>query len=262
VAGNSIHLRPWRLAVPLAIVLCGCTLGVSTSTPPLQVGTISVATASPQSLGEAGGGGECAHDYFPTDEGATWENAGTSSYTSTFHQTVTITESRDDGFTMAYQTSIDDVTLILEYGCSDGNLILLDPLKPFAAGLASGSSGTAVVTTQGQSGVTLPADFRAGLTWQQTVQGTIQGPDVILHGDYTFDNVARGLEVTTVPFGTFEAMRADTEVQGTLEGEDQPPCHVTTWYAKDIGPIKTVFTCDMPGTDLENTTELESFDSP
>jgi hypothetical protein len=260
---ESKRARSWPLAIPLAIVLSGCNLGASTSTPQPQVLTVTASTPSPPSPSQSSGnGGECGHDYFPTDEGATWEYAGSNSYAGAFHQTVTITESRDDGFTMTFQASTDDVTLSLEYGCDDGNLTLLDPLQQFAAGSASGSGGTAVITTQGQTGVTLLADLQAGLTWQQTVQGTVQGPDVLLHGDYVFDNVARGLEVTTVPFGTFDAMRVDTEVQGKLEGEAQPPCQVTTWYAEDVGPIRTVFTCDMPGTALENTTELESYDSP
>jgi hypothetical protein len=257
---KTVPLLP---ALAVAAAALACSPSPATDTPAAIVATLAAVTDTPPSPPQtSGGGGECGHDYYPTDEDATWEYAGTNSYAGAFHQTVTITESRDDGFTITYQTSTGDVTLTLEYGCADGNLTLLDPLKQVAAGSASGPNGTAVVTTQGQTGFTLPADLHAGLTWQQTVQGTAQGPDVLLHGTYTFDNVARGLEVTTVPFGTFDAMRVDTEVTATVEGYTQPPCQVTTWYVLDVGPIKTVFTCDMPGTPLENTTELEMFDSP
>jgi hypothetical protein len=254
---------PILSALALMAAAQACAPSSATSTPAVLEGTLAAVTDTPPSPPQtSGGGGECGHDYYPTAEGATWEYAGTNSYAGDFHQTVTITESREDGFTVTYQTSTGDVTLTLQYGCADGDLTLLDPLNQFAAGSASGSGGTAVVTTQGQTGVTLPADLHAGLTWQQTVQGTTQGPDVLLHGDYTFDNLARGFEAVTVPFGTFDAMRVDTVVTATLEGYTQPPCQVTTWYAQDVGPIKTVFTCDMPGTPLENTTELEMFDSP
>ena len=62
----------------------------------------------------------------------------------------------------------------------------------------------------------------------------------------------------TVPFGTFEAIRVDTEILGTLEGEDMVACQNTTWVAKDIGAIKGEMTC----SGADDSVELVSFDSP
>jgi len=196
------------------------------------------------------------------DEDTTWEYASSSNILGDDHTTRTITEERDDGFTMAQRTSTGDVVLNLTYACTDGGLILLDPMQLFFAGSATGASGQAIITTQGQSGITLPADLRAGLTWQQDVEGTVSGPDVTLHMTDTFDNVARGLEAVTVPLGTFDAMRVDTETQGTLEGEASGTCQTSTWYVKDIGVVKEITISGIGASAIEAAIELQSYDSP
>jgi hypothetical protein len=66
------------------------------------------------------------------------------------------------------------------------------------------------------------------------------------------------VEVVTVPFGTFEAIRVDTDILGTLEGEDLMTCQYTTWVAKDIGAIKGEQSC----SGIDHSMELVSFDSP
>jgi len=115
------------------------------------------------------------------------------------------------------------------------------------------------VTTLAHTGLTLPVDLEAARTWQQYVKWEARGDDgTVLHGDTTFNYVSQGVEVVTVTFGTFEAIRVDTEILGTLEGEDIVACQNTIWFAKDVGAIKGEQSC----SGIDHTMELVSFDSP
>jgi hypothetical protein len=251
-----------RLGLPIVAALLavqGCN--PSTLTPPLQLSTIEVATADPSSGSTSQSTDDCGHDYFPSEEDSTWEYAETNNMTGPDHSTYTLAESREDGFTMELKFS-KGVTLRIEYACTDDGLIMLDPLQQFVGATAGGPDGSATLTTLAHSGLTMPAELNAASSWQQYVQWEARGSDDVLHGEYTWDFVAWGLEVTTVPFGTFDAMRVDTEIHGTLEGEDYGTCRTTTWYAKDVGMIKEDFSCDLLGSTIDNAKELESYDSP
>lgn len=81
-------------------------------------------------------------------------------------------------------------------------------------------------------------------------------------GSYTSDNAAVGTEVVTVPFGTFEAMRIDSTGEGTFNGEPTPTCHVSQWWAKDIGLVKQDTTCPVGTERLTEVVELVSYESP
>ena len=223
-----------------AIVTLACT---STATPEVSVGTITVATASPQSTTQGGGGGECSNEWFPSDEDATWESAGTNSLLGDYQSTSTVIESHDDGFTVRRVSSNSDVDFVLEYGCTDAGLVMLNPMDQFGTASATGPSGSAIVNTTAASGLTLPSDLHAGQTWQQYLAFEVIGPDATIHGEYTADNIARGLEVVHVPFGSFEAMRVDTEMESTIEGEPWAPCTQTIWFVKDIGVVKGESSC-------------------
>jgi len=266
--GNAlrrIHLGPVRLAPPIVAALLavhGCSPAPSTPTPPLQVGTIAVSTTEPSAqatLPSMGGDeGECSHDYFPSELGTTWEIAGTNRMFGAYQKSSTITVSSDDGFVVTSDFVDGSGSFSLAYSCSEEGLTLLDPLGQSSSAVATGPSGTATVTTLAQSGITLPADLEGASTWQQYVKWEAQGDGTVLHGDTTFNYVSRGVEVVTVPFGTFEAIRVDTDILGTLEGEDMVACQYTTWMAKDIGAIKGEMSC----SGADDSIELVSFDSP
>lgn len=266
--GNSprrTHLGRMSVALPISAVLIlagACSPAPSTPTPPLQVGTIAVFTTEPSTQATSpsmgGDGGECSHDYFPSELGTTWEIAGTNRMFGAYQQSSTITVSSDDGFVVTSDFVDGSGTFSLAYSCSEEGLTLLDPLGQSSSAVATGPSGTATVTTLAQSGITLPADLEGANTWQQYVKWEVQGDGTVLHGDTTFNYVSRGVEVVTVPFGTFEAIRVDTAILGTLEGEDMVACQYTTWMAKDIGAIKGEMSC----SGADDSIELVSFDSP
>ena len=249
--------------VATLLAILACSPGPSTATPQLQVGPMTVSTADPSnatpSPAPSTGEGECGHDYFPSDLGTIWEVAGTNSMLGDYQNTATITVSSDDGFIVTTEFIDGSGTFSLAYSCTDEGLTLLDPLGQSSSAVATGPDGTATVTTLAQSGLTLPADLEAASTWQQYVKWEAQGDDgTVLHGDTTFNYVSRGAEVVTVPFGTFEAIRVDTEILGTLEDEALVPCQATNWYAEDVGVVKAETSC----FGIESSSMLVSFDSP
>jgi hypothetical protein len=224
---------------------------------------MTVATADPSSeltppaIGEDEG--ECGHDFFPSDLGATWEVTGTNSVLGAFQNTATVSVSSDDGFVVTTNFIDGSGTFALAYSCTDEGLTLLDPLGQSSSAVATGPEGSATMTTLAQSGISLPADLEAASTWQQYVKWEARGDDgTVLHGDTTFNYVNRGRENVTVPLGTFEAIRIDTEILGTLEGEALEPCQATNWYAEDVGVVKAETSC----FGIDSSTMLVSFDSP
>ena len=241
----------------LALALSACS--PSTPTPPLLVGTIEVATADPSSGSTSQTSGECGHDYFPSEEGTTWELAVTGDGTN-YNSTATITESGDEGFTLVSGLADGSSTFTMEVSCTDDGLIMLDSLSQAVSASVNSDEGTGTITTVAQTGVTLPADLEGASSWQQYVAWEAQGSDTgsMLHGDATIDFVSRGFEVVTVPLGTYNAIRVDSENRGTLEGEELMSCQVSVWYAKDVGIVKQEQTC----SSMTSSYELVSFDSP
>jgi len=260
------HLNWTSVALLMIAVLlfaAACSPAPSSPTPLLQLGTMTVSTAEPPTAppppASSTGEGECGHDYFPSDLGATWEVSGTNSMLGDYQNTATVTVSSDDGFIVTTEFIDGSGTFALAYSCTDEGLTLLDPLGQSSSAVATGPDGSATVTTLAQSGLTLAADLEAASTWQQYVKWEARGDDgTVLHGDTTFSYVSRGAEVVTVPFGSFEAIRVDTEILGTLEGETLVPCQATNWYAEDVGVVKAETSC----FGINSSAMLVSFDSP
>ena len=252
-----------RLLPRVSLVLPACALLVAAlacnpSPPTVIVGTMTAATATTSSPAPSSGGGECGSEWFPSDEDAVWESVGTNSLSGDYQSTSTIIESNDDGFTVRTVTSTSDVDFVLEYGCTDAGLVMLNPMSQFGTASATGPSGSATVNTLAASGLTFPFDLHAGQTWQQYLEYEVIGSDVTIRGEYTADSIARGLEVVSVPFGTFDAMRVDADIQTAIEGEPWAPCTSTWWFVKDIGPVRTESSCG----GINDSSELVSFDSP
>lgn len=113
-----------------------------TPTPQMQVGTITVPTAepltAPPSPASSTGEGECGHDYFPSDLGATWEVAGTNGMLGDYQNTATVTVSSDDGFIVTTEFIDGSGTFSLAYSCTDEGLTLLDPLGQSSSAVATG----------------------------------------------------------------------------------------------------------------------------
>lgn len=255
----SLQPVPFKqLGVAAAVLLAVYACSPATPTPSPQIGTLTVATTDPQPPPLSSGGGECDNAYFPSEEDTVWESAGTNSLSGSYTSTTTVIESNDDGFTTRTVSSISDVDFVLEYGCTDAGLVMLNPFDQFGTASATGPEGSATVNTLAASGLTLPSDLHAGQTWQQYLAFEVIGSAVTIQGEYTADNVARGLEVVHVPFGSFEALRVDTEVQSTIGGEPMGTCQQTAWVVKDIGAVRGDSSCG----DIVDSFELVSFDSP
>jgi hypothetical protein len=184
--------------------------------------------------------------------------AGTNSLKGDYTTTHTVIESRDDGFTVRQVSSNSDVDFVLDYQCTDAGLIMLNPASQFGVASASGPDGSATVNVLAASGLTLPFDLYPGESWQQYLAYEAVGQGVTIHGDYTADSVVMGLEVVTVPLGTFDAMRVDSEFQVSVEGEPWEACTATTWFVKGIGGIKSESSC----LGMHDSNELVSFDLP
>ena len=219
---------------------------------------MTASTASPPPPPGTGLSGECGSEWYPSEEDTVWVTAGSNNITGDYTATLTVIESDDDGFTVRQVTSNSDVDFVLEYGCSDAGLTMLNPMSQFGTASASGPNGSATVNTLAASGLTLPFDLHAGQTWQQYLSFEVVGQDVTIHGEYTAESIARGLEVVSVPLGTFDAMRIDTEIQSTIEGEPLEPCQQTVWFVKDIGGVKAEGSC----LGVDDSNELTGFDSP
>jgi hypothetical protein len=221
------------------------------------VGTVEVATADASSGSTSQTSGECGHDYFPSEEGTAWELAVSGDGTN-YTSSTTITDSRDDGFTLVSTLADGSSTFTMEISCTDDGLIMMDSLSQSVSASVNTNKGSGTIRTVAQSGVTLPADLEGASTWQQYVAWEVQGSDTVLHGDATIEYVSRGFEVVTVPFGTYNAIRVDSEQRGTLQGEELMSCQVSVWYAQDVGIIKQEQTC----SSMQSSYDLVSFDSP
>lgn len=73
-----------------------------------------------------------------------------------------------------------------------------------------------------------------------------------------------GLEVVTVPVGTFDAMRIDVMIQVEVD----TPARMTwtysnsIWLVPEIGLVKSEGSNDLRGVEFTDTMELKSFDMP
>jgi hypothetical protein len=246
--------------VALLLALLACSPNPATPTPAsiqLSTAVITDTPSAPQPTSQASDN-SCDWDLFPTDAGATWDYVGSSNTQSSYQRTDVITESGDGGFTVT--SSLPDKTLILEYGCTEEGLIQLDPAQSYGGGMAVGQSGAAAMHTLNQSGISLPADWEKGDTWQQDVEWEAVGGGNTIQGVYHFESSDEGEESVTVPYGTFDATLVQTALTGTIQGQPFPPCQISTWWVEDVGMAKQVFSCG--NGSLNNTVELEDFVAP
>jgi len=246
------------IALVLAVLACAQLPPASTITP--GSGIVMTLVASKQSqpaLTTASPGSSCAFDFFPTDENTTWEFNGSNPFQGSYKRKDVITDSNEDGYTVT--SELPGKTLTLEYGCTPAGIVLLDPTKMFPIATGSGASGTATMKTLGHSGISLPVKLKPGLNWQQTVDWQMSGSGSSIHGMFTMNYNAMSIDSVTVPFGTFDAVRVDTQIQIQMDGKDAGTCDVSTWFAKGIGIIKQDYTCPNLDAALRNHIELTNF---
>jgi hypothetical protein len=245
--------------VPLVLLAAAlaCSPSPATDTPAAIVATLVSATfTSPAPSQSSTEGGECSNDYFPTDAGSTWEYTSTSGGAPPQSRTVTIAEERGDGFSVEIGLA-SVATFDIEWSCSGGDLTQLTPTASLSM---AGTSST--VTATSHSGVTLPADLDTILSWQESGAWSVPMGASTTVGTFAFDTVVTGAETIAVPFDTLEAMRVESQAEGTLNGEPTAACHITQWWAKDVGLVKQETTCILGGQAMTEVLELVSYDSP
>lgn len=217
-------------------------------------------------------GGICENEIQPVIQGATWAYKSTGSPTGDFTYTDTISEVRDDGYTLT--TQFTGLTRTQEWKCLPEGLQALQ----LGGGGTTASISTQEMTAQFETveviGVNLPKSIVSGTQWQYslTMQGVTAMPgdqQAESTGTFTFVMQEIGTETITVPAGTFEAVKfqSTSTVQITAEFQGmQAPIVINgssiIWFAADIGYIKSVENSDFGGTPYTATTELQSYSIP
>jgi hypothetical protein len=73
-----------------------------------------------------------------------------------------------------------------------------------------------------------------------------------------------GLEVVTVPFGSFDAMRLDVVIElefGGLKGMSGTYTN-SIWLVKDVGIVQSQGSSQIPGIEFSDSLQLVAFDEP
>ena len=257
----SLFLSACKPSIPQPTIAVTATV-TPTNSPILP--TLSVSTPTlppPPSATSTSAPDLCDNTYFNSNGDTTWTYSGNNSKLSDYSRTDTIVDSRDDGFTMG--TTLPDVSYSVEFACTEAGLIDMDPLKGSFTALLSGPSGSVNVITTGISGITFPRDIQPGDTWQHVVDWEATYSGGSLQGQFVYQYLARGLEVVNVPWGTFDAMHLDIQIEiGAGFGQPAGSYEENLWLVKDIGIIKSEGTSHIPGVEFTDTYELTSFSSP
>jgi hypothetical protein len=213
----------------------------------------------------------CGNVLYPTTQGAAWVYTSTGGPSGSFNYTNSITETRADGFTLTSQ--FIDLTRTQEWACELGGLKALQLGGGSAAGISI-QGMTAELATSEVTGISIPQTVTPGMQWQYALklQGTVAMPgdqQAQSNGGYTVDMKELGRETVTVPAGTFEAIKiqsnSNVDIMAVFEGIEVPVKFngtTITWYAPGVGYVKSVENGDFGGTAYSATTELQSYSIP
>ncbi len=232
----------------------------ATGLPAISVSTVPAPTtaSTPSSESEE----LCDNDYMPSDDGAVWQFAGQNSKLGAYTRTDTVSDSRDDGFTIT--TELKDVTYAEEWICTEAGLIDLEPGQQTLAAAFSGPSGVVAVTRSFNSGITLPRHLDPAMAWQQVFGWQATGAGVSTNGSFTYQYTVMGPEAITVPFGSFDAMRINVEVELEMGGPAgmKGTYSQSVWFVQDVGLVKAEGESHIKGVEFTDSMELVSYDSP
>ena len=214
--------------------------------------------------------GLCANTYYPVLEGAAWNYQGTSSETENYTFSNTITSVREDGFTVTVE--FDEVTLVQEWSCTPDGILALD-MGGGSAGTLTTDNVNLVMDTQNASGITYPKEITPGKTWQHGLEFTgtmdINGESFDVSGNTIYNYTAVGIESVSVPAGTFDAFRLNitTTININLNiGGAEAPVTVTStgasWFAENVGWIKSESSSDIVGFSTNESIESTSYSIP
>lgn len=265
------------LILALFIIMACSTLGggageenIPVEEPASSEEGIDEESAIPSDETSSTASGLCTNEYYPVVEGGTWSYLGTSSATEDYSFTNTISSVRDNGFTVTVE--FDEVTLVQEWACTPDGILALD-----AGGGAAGTVRTddinLVMETQNASGITYPKEILPGDTWNHTVDYTgtmdMAGDTIEVSGNTEYNYTAIGVETISVSAGTFEAMKIDqiitVNINMVISGSEVPVTFTSTstsWFAKDVGWIKSDSASDIGGFTTTESLELATYSIP
>ena len=246
--------------------MTACDTG-NTSNPNLVPPTFE----SPSPSTSLSSNGICDNVFYPTTQGARWVYTSVGGPNGSFNYTNSITEVRANGFTLTSQFT--DRTRRQEWACQSDGLRALQLGGGSAAGISI-QEMTADLITSDVTGLSVPKDITPGIQWQYSLvlQGTIlmlgelQAPS---KGAYTVIMQEIGSETVTVPAGTFEAIKIQSnstvDIISIFAGNEVPIKFngtTITWYVPGIGYVKSVENGDFGGTVFSAATELQSYNIP
>jgi hypothetical protein len=254
------------LLLMLVLQACSPSSPESPELPTIEPSPGAALLAEPQAL-EAG---LCSNPLYPAKQGATWTYQSTGGLSGDLRFTDTITEVREDGFTLSSQ--VDGRTLAQEWTCTPEGLASLS----FGNGAAGGISTSGVemdLTTSNAQGVILPQSINPEDEWAYSLdfEGTMEYTDTVAEtqGTASFAFNALGEESVTVPAGTFNAMKIHVdlvlEMQATFSGFTAPlmfTIPTDIWYAPDVGWVKASSSGNIFGLAFNESIELQSYNIP
>jgi len=256
---RNLFRTMFQLLFATSLVACATATASPTAVPSQPT---VVPPATPQ--------GACTNSLYPIVNGAMWTYAGTGGPTGPYSYTDTITDVHTEGFAL---TSVfnNDLTRTQEWTCAPEGLVALQ--LPGAAGSLTADQFQAQFETGNIQGITLPVSVSPGDQWpfSMSIKGALNAGAATAQadGDAIFAFHAIGTESISVPAGTFNAMRVDTvltlDFTATVSGLLVPlklTLNGTSWYAPDVGMVKTVTSGDMAGTSFNDTLELQSYNIP
>lgn len=219
----------------------------------------------------AASNGICENALYPAVQNAAWVYTSTGGPNGSFNYTNSITEIRADGFTLTSQFT--DHTRTQEWACQPDGIKALQLGGGSAAGISI-QEMTANLNTSNVLGISLPKELTANMQWQYSLalQGTIAmlgDPLSPAHGTYSVMMQEIGSETVTVPAGTFEAIKIQSnstvDIVSVFAGNEVPIKFngtTITWYAPGIGYVKSVENGDFSGEVFSAITELQSYNIP
>jgi len=260
-----LQFRPAIILLCICISISACGSG-NTSGPAIILPTFE--SSNPTSISS---NGLCGNTLSPATQGAAWTYTSSGGPSGSFNYTNSITSTRADGFTLT--TQFTDRTSTQEWACQADGLKALQLGGGSGAGISIQSMTTDLVTSE-ITGISLPKDITSGMQWQYnlSLQGTIVMPgdsQAPSNGTYSVVMQEIGSEIITVPAGTFEAVKIQSNstvdiisVFGGIEVPIKFNGTTITWYAPGVGYVKSVENGDFGGTVFSAVTELQSYRIP
>lgn len=254
------------MAFLLGLVLQACSPTIPETPVPPASESRTIETELPPTQEQ----GLCSHPLYPVETGATWTYQSIGGLSGNFSFTDTITEVREDGFTL--ESEFNGATVNQQWSCTAEGLASLT----FGSGAAGGLSTSGVqmdLTTTSVQGVILPRAINPGDQWPYSLdfegEMTYSGTNVETQGTATFAFSALGEESVTVPAGTFNALKihADLtlEMDVTYSGFTAPVVFIIPsdiWYAPDVGWVKATSSGDIFGLAFNESIELQYYSIP